>query len=327
MTREREQCVECGFDSDLYDRADTITSQSIMPAILGAAIEGLDDASLGIRPAPDTWSIGEYLDHVRETTFSNRFAIEVARQQPGTDLGDAPEPAFTSEAKDIDVAVTLDAVRNEFDLMQQLLGSLNDDEWDNVVTVDGKATPIGWFARHVLHDAFHHLVDIGRIRYGLGHGAPDGQGVLTHINVSTGGVPKASIPEATIDGTGISGDSQNDRRHHGRPLQAVCLWSGDVIADLAGDGHPIGAGNAGENLTVEGIEWSSLRPGSQLLVGSVQLVVSAHAIPCAKNAQWFSDGDFKRIGHEASPGRSRLYAVPLNTGEIRSGDVVQVEQG
>ncbi len=55
------------------------------------------------------------------------------------------------------------------------------------------------------------------------------------------------------------------------------------------------------------------------------MLVSAHAIPCAKNAQWFSDRDFKRILHERYPGFSRLYAIPLGSGTVTVGDIVSVE--
>ena len=46
-----------------------------------------------------------------------------------------------------------------------------------------------------------------------------------------------------------------------------------------------------------------------LAVGSVRLQISAFATPCAKNAQWFSDGQFRRIDHNVAPGRSRAYAL------------------
>lgn len=80
----REFCAQCGFDSDLYDRADTISSQHIIPAVLRAASEGLDADVLHRRPDATTWSIAEYVDHVRETTFGNRFGIEICRSSTDT---------------------------------------------------------------------------------------------------------------------------------------------------------------------------------------------------------------------------------------------------
>lgn len=323
--RNREHCDACGFDSDLYNRADTVSSQPIVPAVIEAAYEGLADELLAVRPDATTWSIGEYVDHVREVAFGNRFAIDLAVSQPGTDVGNAPESTFANEVRNVDVPVALAACTAEFDALGQRLAGLSDHDWSAPVIVDGEPTPVGWFARHVIHDGLHHMADIGRIVHGLGHGAPSHQGHVEFLHVSSGGVPKRPVGFVDVDGSGCAGDAQNDRRHHGRPVQAVCLWSADVIAELQAEGHPIAAGNAGENITVAGVQWGSLRPGTRIQVGSVPMLVSAHAIPCAKNAQWFSDRDFKRILHDQHPGFSRLYAIPFGAGRIQVGDPVEIE--
>lgn len=321
----RELCAACGFDSDLYDRSDTITSQHIIPAVLRAAIEDLDPATLRTRPAEDVWSIGEYIDHVRETTFGNRFAIETALATPGHDLGQAPAGRFDVQVRPVDVEAALAGVETEFSALQAVLQELTDEQWAVAVRLDNKTVPVDWFARHVLHDGLHHLGDIGRIRHQLGHGAATQTGSVAQVSVSGGGVPKQPVDSALIDASGVGGDAQSDRRHHGRPVQAVCLWSADRIAALQQEGHPIAAGNAGENLTIAGVDWAALRPGTRIDVGVVPMLISAHAIPCAKNAQWFSDRDFTRMLHERHPGWSRLYAIPLGSGTVATGDVVTVE--
>ena len=325
LGRAREWCAQCGFDSNLYDRADTISSQMIVPSVLTAAAENLTPAVLVARPDEATWSIVEYVDHVREVAFGNRFAIESALQDPGVDLGEAPPTGITGEAKRIDFATAISGVSNEYRSMHELLIGLDDDQWRVGVTLGGQQRTVGWFARHVLHDGLHHLADIGRIRHRLGHGAHTDTGTVVRLNISDGGVPKQAVDSVAVAPTGVAGDSQSDRRHHGRPVQAVCLWSADVIAALRADGHPIDAGNAGENITVAGVDWAALRPGVRIDVGPVPMLISAHAVPCSKNAQWFSDRDFNRILHDQHPGFSRLYAIPLNSGDVTVGDRVTVE--
>ena len=59
--------------------------------------------------------------------------------------------------------------------------------------------------------------------------------------------------------------------------------------------------SAGENITVSGIDWATIRPGTQLLVGDVLAEISAWATPCKKNAQWFADRDFNRIEPRPAP--------------------------
>lgn len=149
--------------------------------------------------------------------------------------------------------------------------------------------------------------------------------MVSQINVSNGGVPKQPVSTVEVSAAGVAGDSQNDRRHHGRPLQAACLWSAYVIEALAVDGHPIAAGNVGEDFSISGIDWAALRPGSRIDIGDVPLLISAHAIPCAKNAQRFADRGFNRILHTTNPGLSRLYVIPLGFGTVATGNTVTVE--
>jgi MOSC domain-containing protein YiiM len=105
--------------------------------------------------------------------------------------------------------------------------------------------------------------------------------------------------------------------------QAVCLWSADVVESLQGEGHPIFPGAAGENVTVSGLDWGALRPGTRLALGADAVVeVTLPALPCATNAQWFADGDVNRIHHERHPGSSRLYALVVQPGRVALGDGV-----
>ena len=175
-----------------------------------------------------------------------------------------------------------------------------------------------------VHAAIHLLRDLGRFLHEAGAGAPSQQGAVAQISASDGGVPKSAVAVADVSRRGLVGDRQTNRKHHGRPFQALCLWSSEVIDALAGEGHPIRAGAAGENITVTGIDWSTIRPGVRLLVGDVLCEISAWAVPCRKNDQWFT-GRSDRIDHDLHPGWSRAYAWVLEPGTVSTGDPVLVE--
>jgi MOSC domain-containing protein YiiM len=145
------------------------------------------------------------------------------------------------------------------------------------------------------------------------------EGTVVQLNVSDGGVPKSPVDEVEVGWRGVVGDRQGSRRHHGRPWQALCLWSAEVIAAFAAEGHPIAAGSAGENVTISGLEWATVRPGTRLRLGTVVCDVSAWALPCVHNKRWFSDGDFNRMHHERGP-VSRAYATVVEPGRITTGD-------
>ena len=152
-----------------------------------------------------------------------------------------------------------------------------------------------------------------------------GQGSVVGLFISDGGVPKRALDTTLIGFRGAVGDRQKHRQHHGRPFQALCLWSTEVIEALQAEGHPIEPGNAGENITVQGIGWAAIRPGVRLQVGEVLAEVSSYADPCSFNARWFSDRKFSRIDEDRHPGWGRIYAWVLRPGSIGVGDTVVVE--
>jgi MOSC domain-containing protein YiiM len=165
----------------------------------------------------------------------------------------------------------------------------------------------------------------GRAVHARGLGPRPHRGRVTGLHVSDGGVPKRPVDAADIGWRGLSGDRQWTRRHHGRIWQAVCLWSADVIDRLVAEGHPIFPGAAGENVTLAGVDWGGLRPGTRLRVGGALVEITVPAAPCFKNAQWFVGGHFDRIDHSRHPGESRLYALVVAPGAVNVGDEVVVE--
>ena len=145
-------------------------------------------------------------------------------------------------------------------------------------------------------------------------------GKVVGIQASTNSVPKTSIAHGIVNYDGLDGDRQMARTHHGRPWQALCIWSDEVIAQHANAGHPITRGSAGENITISETDWSKVRPGATLEFGSVKTQVTAYAIPCTKNARWFSDGDYQRLSHELGA-VSRVYCLVTQPGSVSVGDI------
>lgn len=150
-------------------------------------------------------------------------------------------------------------------------------------------------------------------------------GSISSINLSVGGVPKKPASVAKVSVNGLLGDAQDDKKHHGGPEKAVCLWSVERIRALQAEGHPIGIGTAGENVTIEGVDWNLLGPGAQLHLGNqVRLEVVSFTNPCKTIKGSFIDGKFVRIAQKLYPGWSRVYARVITEGEIRPGDAVEV---
>jgi hypothetical protein len=150
------------------------------------------------------------------------------------------------------------------------------------------------------------------------------EGSVVQLSVSPGGLPKLPVDAAEVTWKGMAGDRQATRFHHGRPWQALCIWSAEVIEDFRAAGHPLAPGRAGENITVSGLPWADVRAGVRLRVGEVLCEVSAYALPCASNKPWFIDGDFRVMHHDRGP-VSRVYATVLEPGVITVGDAAILE--
>jgi len=213
------------------------------------------------------------------------------------------------------LAAAIDAIEAEALAFVGLAGGLPAASWDGAA---------GLALRDLVHTATHDVRHAGRLVHAAGAGAPAATGRVAQLSVSDGGVPKRAVEDVRIGPRGLDGDRQATRKHHGRPWQALCLWSAEVIERLQAEGHPIGPGLAGENVTIAGLDWSTLRPGTRVRIGEAEAELSLFALPCAKNAQWFVDGDFNRMLHTREPGVSRLYAWVVMDGTVRVGDPVVV---
>ena len=150
-------------------------------------------------------------------------------------------------------------------------------------------------------------------------------GKVESIQVSDGGVPKKYVIVVNVLKDRIEGDDQANKVHHGGPERAVCLFSSELIDALNAEGHPIFPGSTGENLTLSGLKWDDMVPGTKLQIGSVVLEITSYTSPCKKIRHSFAEEYFNRISQKLFPGWSRLYARVLATGEIRVGDEVTAE--
>jgi MOSC domain-containing protein YiiM len=148
---------------------------------------------------------------------------------------------------------------------------------------------------------------------------------IWQVSVSSGGVPKRAVAEATVTEAGLQGDLHNDRRHHGGPDRAICLFALERVEALAAEGHPIAAGSTGENITTRGLDWNKVVPGTRLRLGADVIVeITSYAAPCKTNRRWFKEGHFNRMNEKLHPGWSRTYARVIHPGVVRPGQVVEL---
>jgi MOSC domain-containing protein YiiM len=151
-------------------------------------------------------------------------------------------------------------------------------------------------------------------------------GHIFQINASSGGVPKHPLREADVTALGLSVDKVANPDIHGGPRAALCLFSLERIVALQAEGHPIFPGSVGENVTLAGLDWDQLKPGTRLRLGDgVLLEITQYTTPCQTIAESFSDRNSNRIHQQKHAGWSRVYASVLQSGHIQIGARAVVE--
>ena len=144
-------------------------------------------------------------------------------------------------------------------------------------------------------------------------------GTLVQVNVSGGGMPKLPVPSAIVTRDGVAGDWQKNRKYHGGPDRAVCLFSEELYDWLREQGvKDLVNGAIGENFTTRGIDLMALRNGDRLRVGR-ECVIELTDVrePCRQLKKW--DARFPKL----IVGRSGWVAKVVREGEVRAGDVIE----
>ena len=151
-------------------------------------------------------------------------------------------------------------------------------------------------------------------------------GRVFQISISPGGVPKLAHHRSRVTTLGLVGDGHN-APHHGGPGRALCLYSLERLVGLQEEGHPVFPGSTGENITVSGIDWDLIKPGTVLELGeSVEIAVTEYTKPCTKINASFAGADIDRMDQNAYPGWARVYAQVRVEGEVATGDRVRIAE-
>jgi MOSC domain-containing protein YiiM len=146
------------------------------------------------------------------------------------------------------------------------------------------------------------------------------------------GVPSGIYKQPVSDpiiarATGLQGDEQGDRRHHGGADKAIHayaagnypLWAAD-LPDLAALFRP---GAFGENLVVEGAAEADICLGDRWRLGGTLVEVSQGRQPCWKLNLRFGRPYMARLVQ--TTGRTGWYFRVIEAGEIAPGDVASLE--
>ncbi|GLZ48451.1 hypothetical protein Acsp06_46360 [Actinomycetospora sp. NBRC 106375] len=163
LTTEDHVCEPCGMrfaDLSIEGAAELVAAT---PARTREAVEALDPARWHGRPAPDVWSVAEYVCHLRDVAMT--FTIRLHRVR--TEDRPALEPMFNDlrarrfRYDDHDVAEVLDELDTVTPGLLREVARYGDADWDRVCTrLPHEQRTARWLLRQAAHEGVHHVADI-----------------------------------------------------------------------------------------------------------------------------------------------------------------------
>lgn len=143
--------------------------------------------------------------------------------------------------------------------------------------------------------------------------------------VVTGIFKEPVIGAVKVSELNLDGDGQADLRVHGGLYKAVYVYPSEHYEywrqQLAGVDLPWGA--FGENLTIDGLLESDVKPGDCLRIGSAEFAVTQPRYPCYKLGIKFGRSDMVR--RFAKSGLTGFYLSVAKTGELQAGDSIEFD--
>ncbi|MFF5207311.1 MOSC domain-containing protein [Streptosporangium sp. NPDC000396] len=121
---------------------------------------------------------------------------------------------------------------------------------------------------------------------------------------------------------GLDGDEQGDRRHHGGPDKAVCVYPGEHYRHIEDRlGGPLGPAAFGENFTTAGLVDDEVTIGATYRIGTAVVQVSQPRRPCFKlTARHAMRPGAKRLPVDLqATGRTGFYRRVLAPGVVARG--------
>ncbi|TQR28838.1 MOSC domain-containing protein [Lysinibacillus sphaericus] len=96
------------------------------------------------------------------------------------------------------------------------------------------------------------------------------------------GIEKRKVQEVYLSARGFEGDDVADKKHHGGPDRAVCLYSAEHYIQWEQElGKPLPTAAFGENLTVTNMLEADICIGDIYKIGDAVIQVTQGRVPCS----------------------------------------------
>lgn len=156
-------CPECGFEAGALALAD-VGATLRDNAARWQAVLARPAGALATRPSDDRWSDLEYACHVRDVfrLYDERLVLMLTEDDPIFPNWDQDASAVEDRYGEQDPAVVAADLAAAAATIADRFDGVVGDAWDRTGTrSDGARFTVASFARYLVHDPVHHLVDVG----------------------------------------------------------------------------------------------------------------------------------------------------------------------
>jgi len=163
LPAEDHHCLDCGLRYDTLSTADALGLIEQLPEQVRASVQAVPLDRLRLRPGPGTWSVIEYLCHLRDVLATSTIRLHRVRTEdrPVLEpmLNDLRARRFRYNEHDPDAV--LDELTWAAHGLLDEAARVHDGGWERMAArLPGEERTARWLVRHAAHEGRHHLADI-----------------------------------------------------------------------------------------------------------------------------------------------------------------------
>ena len=153
-------CVLSYADTTVEHAAEVIAT---LPYAVRDAVSIIPQEACGVRPSPNTWSVTEYVCHLRDVYITYTIRLHRTRIEDRPSLepmySDLRARRFRYNERDLDAVIDeLQAAALGF---CDEIARVDPHGWERTATrLPGEQRSARWLVRQALHEGVHHLADI-----------------------------------------------------------------------------------------------------------------------------------------------------------------------
>lgn len=163
LAAEDYTCAACGVAYAAVTIPDAVHAIRGVPERVRTRVLAVPPDLCRVRPSPRTWSVLEYVCHLRDLYITSTIRLYRTR----TEHRPALEPMFNDlrarrfRYNDRDIEAMLDELGATVEGFCDEVARVPDDAWDRVATrLPEETRTARWLVRQAMHEGIHHIRDI-----------------------------------------------------------------------------------------------------------------------------------------------------------------------